>query len=60
MQRKINCKWFHSKINIGLFYMFSLVTKISSIWVLIALTSIYKFFIHQIDVTNTFLNSDIE
>lgn len=40
--------------------MFARLTIISSIYILIALTSIYKFAIHQMDVKITSLNGDLE
>ena len=40
--------------------MFAHVTRIPSIRILIALTSIHKLFIHQMDVKTKFLNGDLE
>ena len=40
--------------------MFALVTRISSIRILIALASIHKLFIYQMDVKTAFLNGDLE
>ena len=39
---------------------FAPITRISSIHDLIALASIHKLFIHQMDVEITFLNGDLE
>ena len=36
------------------------MTRISSIRVLIALTSVYNLLIHQMDVKTTFLNGELE
>jgi len=36
------------------------MTKIKSIRVLFALTSIYKLYVHQMDVKMTFLNGDLK
>jgi len=53
-------KRFSQKQNIDYFDMFTPVTRISSIRVLIALASIYKIVIHQMDVKTTFLNGHLE
>ena len=42
------------------FDMFALVTRISSIRILIVLASIHKLFIHQMDVKTAFLNGDLD
>ena len=42
------------------FDTFAPITRISSIRILIALASIHKLFIHQIDVKTAFLNGDLE
>ena len=57
---KLVAKGFSQKQNIDYFDMFALVTRISSICILIALASIYKLFIHQIYVKKAFLNGDLE
>ena len=44
---------------IDYFNTYALVTKITSIRLLFALASIYKFHVHQMDVKTTFLNSDL-
>ena len=48
------------KQNVDYFYIFAHVTRISSIRILIALASIHKLFIHQMDVKTTFLNGYLE
>ena len=48
------------KQNIDSFDTFAPITRISFICVLIALTSIYKLYIHQMDVKTSFLNGDLE
>ena len=53
-------KGFSQKQNVDYFDTFALVTRISSIRILIALASIHKLFIHQMDVKTTFLNGDLE
>ena len=53
-------KCFTQKQNVDYFDIFALITIISSIRVLIALASIHKLFIHQLDVKITFLNGDLE
>ena len=53
-------KGFSQKQNVDHFDTFAIVTRISSIRILIALTSIYKLVIHQIDAKTTFLNKDLE
>ena len=53
-------KGFSQKQNIDYFDTFSHVTRISSIRILIALASIHKLFIHQMDVKTTFLNGDLD
>ncbi len=57
---RLVAKGFSQKQNIDYFDTFALVTKISSVCVLIALASIYKLVIHQMDVKTTFLNGDLE
>ena len=48
------------KQNIDFFDTFAPITRISSIRILIALTSIHRLFIHQMDVKTAFLNGDLE
>lgn len=53
-------KRFTQNQNVDYFDTFSLVTRISSIQMLIALSSIHKLVIHQMDVKTAFLNGDLE
>ena len=57
---RLVAKGFTQKQNIDYFDTFAPVTRISSIRVLIALASIYKLVIHQMDVKTAFLNGDLE
>ena len=57
---RLVAKGFTQKQNIDYFDTFAPVTRISSIRVLIALASIHKLFIHQMDVKTAFLNGDLE
>ena len=57
---RLVAKGFSQKQNVDYFDRFSLVTRISSIRILIALASIHKLFIHQMDVETTLLNGDLE
>jgi hypothetical protein len=57
---RLVAKGFSQKQNIDYFDTFAPVTRISSIRVLIALASIYKLVIHQMDVKTAFLNGDLE
>ena len=57
---RLGAKGFSQKQNIDYIDTFTRVTRISSIRILIALTSIYKLFIHQMDVKTIFLNGDLE
>jgi len=57
---RLVAKDFNRKQNVDYFDTFALVTRISSICVLIALASIYKLDVHQMDVKTTFLNGDLE
>ena len=57
---KFVAKGFSQKQNVNYFDTFAPVTRISSIHILIVLASIYKLFIHQMDVKTTFLNGDLE
>ena len=43
-----------------LLYTFALVTRISSIRMLIALASVHNLVIHQMDVKTAFLNGELE
>ena len=53
-------KGFKQRKDVDYFDTFTLVTRIASIKVLIALASIHNLVIHQIDVKTTFLNGDLE
>ncbi|XP_068492265.1 uncharacterized protein [Phaseolus vulgaris] len=57
---RLVAKGFTKKHNIDYFDTFAPVTRISSIRVLLALTSIHKLVIHQMDVKTTFLNGELE
>ena len=57
---RLVAKEFSQKQNINYFDTFAPVTRISSIRILIALASIHKFFIHQMDVKIAFLNGDLK
>ena len=48
------------KQNVDYFDTFSPITRISFLWFLNVLASIYNLFIHQIDVKTVFLNGDVE
>ena len=48
------------KQNIDYFDTFAPITRISSIRILIALASIHRLFIHQMNVKTAFLNGDLE
>ena len=53
-------KGFKQKKCVYYFDTFSLMTRISSIRVLIALASIHNLVIHQMDAKTTFLNEELE
>ena len=57
---RLVAKGFTQEPNIDFFYTFAPVTRISSIRILIALASIHKLVIHQMDVKTTFLNGDLK
>ena len=57
---RLVAKGFSQKPNIDYFDTFTPVTKISSIRVLLALASIHRLVIHQMDVKTTFLNGELE
>ena len=57
---RLVAKGFTQKENVDYFDTFSPVARIASIRILIALTSVYKLFIHQMDVETAFLNGDLE
>ena len=57
---RLVAKGFSQKQNVDYFDTFAPITRISSIRILIALASIHKLFIHQMNVKTTFLNGDLE
>ena len=57
---RLVAKGFSQKQNVDYFDTFAQVTKIYSIRILIALASIHRLFIHQMDVKIIFLNGDLE
>ena len=57
---RLVAKGFTKKHNIYYFDTFSPVTRISYICVLLALTSIHKLVIHQMDVKKVFLNGELK
>jgi len=59
-KERLVAKDFTQKPNIDYFDTFALVTRISFIPVLLALTYIHKQVIHQMDVKLTFLNGELE
>ena len=57
---RLVAKGFSQKQNVDYLDTFAPVTRISSIRILIALTSIHRLFIHQMDVKIAFLNGGLE
>jgi len=57
---RLVAKEFSQKPNIDYFDTFAPVTRIASIRVLLALASIHRLVIHQMDVKTTFLNGELE
>ena len=57
---RLVAKGFSQKQNVDYFDTSAPVTRISSFRILIALASIHKNFIHQMDVKIAFLNRDLE
>ena len=57
---RLVAKGYNQKKDINYFDTFARVTRISSIRVLIALASIHKLFVHQMDVKTAFLNGELE
>ena len=53
-------KDFTQKEGVDYFDAYSLVARMTSNRVLFALTSIYKLYVHQMDVKTTFLNGDLK
>lgn len=56
---RLVAKWFKQKEGIDFFNTYYPVTCITTIRVLIAIVSIYKLDIHQMDVKTTFLNGEL-
>ena len=57
---RLVAKGFTQKQGIDYFDTYSPVARIATIRVLVALASIHKMVIHQMDVKTTFLNGDLE
>ena len=57
---RLVAKGYKQKVDVDFFDTFSLVTRITSIRLLIAITAIYDLKIHQIDVKTAFLNGDLD
>ena len=53
-------KGYSQREGIDYFDTYSPVTRITSIWVLVALAAVYGLEIHQIDVKTAFLNGELE
>ena len=53
-------KGFKQREGIDYFVIYARVARITSIHVLLALTSIYKLIVHQMDVKTAFLNGDLD
>ena len=57
---RLVAKDFKQKADLDFFDIFSPVTRITSIRLLIAITTIFYLKIHQMNVKTTFLNGDLE
>ena len=57
---RLVAKGFKEKEDLDFFYTYSPVTRITSIKVLIAITTLHNLKIHQMDVKTTFLNGELE
>jgi hypothetical protein len=57
---RLVAKGFTQKEGVDYFDTYSLVARITSIRVLFALASIYKLYVHQMDVKTAFLNGDLK
>ena len=57
---RLVAKGFTQKEGINCFDTYALMARITTIWVLIALASIYKLEIHQMDVKTAFLNRELD
>ena len=57
---RLVAKGFKQKDGIDYFDTYAPVARITSIRVLLALTSLYNLFVHQMDVKTTFLNGELD
>ena len=57
---RLVAKGYTQKEGIDYFDTYSLVTRLTTIRILIAMTSIYKLIVHQMDVKTAFLNGDLD
>ena len=57
---RLVAKGYKQKVDVDFFNTFSLVSRITSIRLLIAITAIYDLKIYQIDVKTVFLNGDLD
>ena len=57
---RLVAKGYTQKEGIDYFDTYSLVTRLTTIRILIAMTSIHKLIVHQMDVKTTFLNGDLK
>ena len=57
---RLVAKGYTQKKDVDYFYTYSSVARISSIRILVALTSLHKLIIHQMDVKTAFLNGELE
>ena len=57
---RLVAKGFKQKADLDFFDIFSPITRITSIRLLIAITAIFYLKIHQMDVKTAFLNGDLE
>ena len=57
---RLVAKGFKQREGVDYFDTYALVARIMSIRVLLALASIYKLIVHQMDVKTTFLNGDLD
>jgi hypothetical protein len=60
LKARLVVKGFTQKKGIYYFETYSPVARITSIRVLFALASIYKLYVHQMDVKTAFLNGDLK
>ena len=60
LKARLVVKGFTQKEGVYYFDTYSLVARITSIRVLFALASIYKLYVHQMDVKTAFLNGDLK